>query len=59
MGFLRTTVFVFREGDRSYLPEGNSLGVSLGLLDRQYNLGQTPHRETTILNHTSLNKSLF
>ena len=59
MGFLRTRVFVFREGDRSGLPEGNSLGVSLGLLDRQYNLEQTPHQGTTILNYRSLNKSFF
>ena len=59
MGILRTRVFLFREGDRSCLPEGNSLGVSLELLDRQYNLEQTPHQGTTILNYRSLNKSYF
>ena len=55
MGFLRTRVFVFREGDRSCLPEGNSLGVSMELLDRQYNLEQAPHQETTARNDISLN----
>ena len=41
--FLRTTVFVFKEGEVSCLPEGHTLVVSLGVLDSQYNLEQTPY----------------